>query len=153
MEKPLLSTFLNTVKQHHPKCLGLAFNFIDPLKEVKEQSVPEHPVIFQKSLSCLRHNPVGELLLETSEQVMHEVELGIVIEKKGKNVSIEEAQEMVGGCFLALDFTCSSSKKYRSNGWSFCVPKIRDNYLVVSDMCPVKAEDLDDYQWQLQVNG
>lgn len=32
------------------------------------------------------HNPKGEVLLETSGQVMHEIELGIVIGQKGKGV-------------------------------------------------------------------
>lgn len=37
--------------------------------------------------------------------VLHEVELGVVIGKKCKNVSVDEAMEYVGGYCLGLDLT------------------------------------------------
>ena len=60
--------------------------------------------------------------------------MGVLIVNEGKNVSLEEAEMMIGGYFLAIDFTCSSIKDYRERKLPYCIPKIKDNYFVISDL-------------------
>ena len=61
---------------------------------------------------------------------------------------------MIGGYFLGIDFTCSSIKEYRDERLPFCIPKIKDNYLVVSDLVgKEKIEDDNNVDLELSING
>ena len=61
---------------------------------------------------------------------------------------------MIGGYFLGIDFTCSSVAQYRENKMPFCIPKIKDNYLVVSEWVQKdKVSEVADLDLELSVNG
>lgn len=66
--------------------------------------VPEKPLLFLKPTSAYIQE--GERIRNPgSNNLQHEVELGIVIGKKFRNVTKANASEMIAGYVLALDMT------------------------------------------------
>jgi len=67
---------------------------------------PEKPVVFGKTLNTYLAEGEGELETpEGCELLHHEVELGLVIAKKGRWIKKEEAMDYIGGYTIVLDMT------------------------------------------------
>jgi len=78
-------------------CVGL--NYAEHAQELK-MSIPEEPVIFLKPPSATS-GPGGQIVYPaSSQQVDYEGELGVVIGKRCKNVSADEAEKYI------LGYTC-----------------------------------------------
>lgn len=89
--------FLAPTKPTKIICLGL--NYIDHAKEL-DMEIPKEPIIFIKpSSAVIGHKDVIVYPQQTS-QLDYEGELALVIKKKCKNISSEEAYEYI------LGFTC-----------------------------------------------
>ncbi len=90
--------FLAPVQPSKIVCVGL--NYVDHARELKME-LPKEPVIFMKpSTSIIGHEDIIELPKQ-SNRVDYEGELGVVIGKKCRNASREEAYEYIMGytCF------------------------------------------------------
>ncbi|CAF3315630.1 unnamed protein product [Rotaria socialis] len=68
-------------------------------------TVPTKPIIFMKPPSAFVIEPNDIKIPSEWDEVHHEVELGVIIDKKCQNVSKEDAAEYVAGYCLALDMT------------------------------------------------
>lgn len=81
-------------------CIGL--NYSDHAAETGA-AIPEHPILFMKASSAIvgAHDKV--MLPRGSTHTDWEVELGVVIGKPCKYVSVEEALEYVAGYFVSND--------------------------------------------------
>ena len=60
-----------------------------------------------------------------------EAELGIIIDKECKNVSMQDAHKYIGGYSFMCDFTDTRVMWYRQNGYSLTCAKSLDNYTPV----------------------
>jgi len=83
-----------------PKIICVGLNYRDHAEELK-MKIPDEPVIFMKPPSAvIGHEDVIELP-EQSERVDYEGELAVIIGKKCRNVSREDASEYIFGytCF------------------------------------------------------
>jgi len=88
-------------------CLGK--NYIDHVKEIKmtkisDSGIPDFPIYFTKVASPAIGN--GEMIkfsTEVTTQVDYEVELAIVIGKKGINIKPEHAEEYIFGYTIVND--------------------------------------------------
>jgi len=89
--------FLPPVKPSKIVCIGL--NYIDHAKELN-MPLPEEPIIFLKPPSAIIGHEDFIELPKQSKRVDYEGELAVIIGKKCKNVSREEALEYV------LGYTC-----------------------------------------------
>lgn len=89
------------------KILGASMNYPDVVKE-KGEIIPTKPIIFQKPTSSYIREGQQIVLPKIFSNVLHEVELGVIIGKRCKNISKEEAMDYVGGYCLALDLTATS---------------------------------------------
>ncbi len=89
--------FLPPVKPSKIVCIGL--NYIDHAKELN-MPLPEEPIIFLKPPSAVIGHEDFIELPKQSKRIDYEGELAVVIGKKCKNVSREEAFEYV------LGYTC-----------------------------------------------
>ncbi|CAF0791986.1 unnamed protein product [Rotaria sp. Silwood1] len=67
--------------------------------------VPSKPLIFMKPTSAFVVEPNNINIPSEWDELHHEVELGVIIDKKCQNVSKEQAEENIGGYCLALDMT------------------------------------------------
>ncbi|CAF4519857.1 unnamed protein product, partial [Rotaria socialis] len=68
-------------------------------------TVPTKPIIFMKPPSAFVIEPNDIKIPSEWDEVHHEVELGVIIDKKCQNVSKEDAAEYIAGYCLALDMT------------------------------------------------
>lgn len=89
------------------KILGVAMNYPDVLKE-KGEALPTKPVIYQIPTSSYIREGQQIVLPKNHGNVLHEIELGVIIGKRCKNVTKDEAMQYVGGYCLALDLIAKS---------------------------------------------
>ena len=83
-------------------CVGR--NYLEHAKE-HQVEVPEVPLLFLKPSSSVIGPGAQILLPPQSKQVEHEAELAVVIGKKGRWISIENALDYVFGYTIANDVT------------------------------------------------
>jgi 2-keto-4-pentenoate hydratase/2-oxohepta-3-ene-1,7-dioic acid hydratase in catechol pathway len=90
-------------------CLGK--NYLDHVNEVKSlknvnADVPKKPIYFSKiAYPAVGHKEYVIAHSDVVKQLDYEVELAIIIGKKCKNVSIEEAEEVIFGYTIANDIS------------------------------------------------
>ena len=86
------------------KILCLGTNYAEHSKEMNEE-VPIVPLIFMKPPSAVI-NPGDKIILPPqSKQIDHEAELVIVMGKRTRNVTAEEAQDYISGYTIGNDVT------------------------------------------------
>lgn len=89
-------------------CVGR--NYVEHAKELGND-VPKIPLIFLKPPSAIIR-PGGTIVLPPqSQQVEHEAELVVVIGKRGRNVTAEEAKKYVLGYTVGNDVTARDLQK------------------------------------------
>ncbi len=86
------------------KFYGIGLNYFDHAQEANREPT-EYPTVFAKMANTIT-GPFDDVELPAvSEQLDYEAELAIVIGKRCRNVSIEEAPDVVGGYTITNDFT------------------------------------------------
>ncbi|HOA20252.1 MAG TPA: fumarylacetoacetate hydrolase family protein [Sedimentibacter sp.] len=90
-------------------CLGK--NYLDHISEVKSlknvnSDIPQKPIYFSKiAYPAIGHEDVVNSHSNLVKQLDYEVELAIIIGKKCKNVSMEEAEDIIFGYTIANDIS------------------------------------------------
>ena len=98
------------------KIVAVGNNFIEHAKEMKTE-VPAYPLIFLKPPSALITTGQTILLPPQSKQIEHEAELAVVIKKKCRWLSIDEAKDAIFGYTIANDITARDLQK-ADNQWT-----------------------------------
>lgn len=101
---------LSEVRLHAPvpdpeKYLAIGMNYADHTDEVKRLGLekPDYQKWFNKQVSCIS-GPYDDIVAPTvSDQLDYEVELAVVIGKRCRNVSPDEARGVIGGYMVAND--------------------------------------------------
>ena len=107
------------------KILCVGRNYVEHAKELGNE-VPKVPLIFLKPNSSIISNGESIFLPPQSRQVEHEAELVVVIGKRGRNVTTEQAKEYIFGYTIGNDITARDLQKSdgqwtRSKGFdTFC---------------------------------
>lgn len=83
-------------------CIGR--NYREHAHEL-QNAVPEKPVIFMKPPACLVPNGVSISFPSFGHQLHHEVEVVVMIGKKGKVTDERQAVDYINGVTLGLDLT------------------------------------------------
>lgn len=87
------------------KIWGIGLNYVEHAGDLSETAPSEEPASFMKPDTALI-GPGDEILLPSqSERVTGEAELGLVIGRKAKNVSEEDAPSVVAGLTTIVDMT------------------------------------------------
>ena len=111
-ELPLASVRLLAPLQPS-KILCIGRNYVEHARE-HEVEVPKVPLLFMKPPSAVA-NPGDPIILPPhSQQVEHEAELVVVIGKRGRNVTVETAQDTIFGYTVGNDVTARDLQ--RSDG-------------------------------------
>jgi len=123
--------------------------------EEMQSNVPDDPILFLKPTSAVIFNGDSIIYPKQSKSVHHEVELGIVINKKCRNVSKGQAMEYVLGYCVCLDITARDiQSELKKKGYPWSIAKGFDTFAPISDV--VLKEEVDDPNnldiW-LKVNG
>ena len=136
------------------KIVGLGWNYSEHNKELK--SADNKPIVFLKpSTSVIGPNEAIKLP-KISSQVEHEIELGIVIAKKGKHIAIEEAQDYIAGYTIILDITARDLQweaRKKGDPWDIC--KGMDSFAPIGP-CIVPKDyipEAGNLSMELKVNG
>ncbi|MGB1383640.1 MAG: fumarylacetoacetate hydrolase family protein [Flavobacteriales bacterium] len=83
-------------------CIGR--NYADHAKELGNQ-VPEQPVVFLKPQSAILSHKHPFYIPEWTQEVHHELELVVKVDRLGKTISEEHAPRYYSEVALGLDFT------------------------------------------------
>ncbi len=125
------------------KVLCLGKNFAAHAAEFGEQ-VPEEPLWFGKLPDTIcGHGSEVSVRPWYTERMDHEAELALVISKQGRDLSMENAMEHVGGWMVANDLTARSMQGAdRKKGHPWMPAKNMDGFLPLGP-CLVPAGFLD----------
>ena len=85
-----------------PKFLAIGFNYAEHIGETGAER-PEHPIFFNKQTTCVVGPGEGIEVPPESAMVDYEVELGVVIGRRCRRVSRDEALAVVAGYLVVND--------------------------------------------------
>ena len=134
-------------------CIGR--NFADHAKELGNEK-PSSPVIFLKPDTALLRNNDPFFIPDFSEEIHHEIELVIKINRLGKNIQPKFAHKYYSEIGLGIDFTARDVQvELREKGLPWEKAKAFDSSAAISKKFIPKSElgDLDNLGFHLEKNG
>jgi 2-keto-4-pentenoate hydratase/2-oxohepta-3-ene-1,7-dioic acid hydratase in catechol pathway len=136
------------------KIMCLARTYQEHAQEM-HASVSENPVMFLKPDTAVIFSHETIRIPRMSQCLHHEVELGIVIGKKGKHIPEEHAREYVLGYLVGLDITARDLQAVaKKNGWPWGIPKGFDTFAPLSSVVlKEKVPAPQNLELELKVNG
>jgi len=133
-------------------CLGRTYK-----KHAEEMNsdVTKDPLLFLKPSSSVIFEGASIIIPKMSKCLHHEVELGVVIGKKCKNVSRRESLNYVLGYLLALDITARDIQSIaKKNGWPWSIAKGFDTFAPISKVILKKSVlNPNNLDLSLKING
>jgi len=133
-------------------CIGC--NYVKHIEELKHQ-VPSEPVIFMKPDSAIVKRNQDVYLPDFSNELHHEVELVVKINRLGKNIAPRFAHRYYEEIGIGIDFTARDiQRKCLENGLPWEISKAFDRSAPIGKFLP-KSElgDLRNLDFHLDVNG
>jgi acylpyruvate hydrolase len=131
------------------KIVAIGRNYADHAKELGN-AVPKEPMLFLKPTSSFI--TAGQKIEVPSGAIVHhELELGVVIGKTGRDIPKEAAESYVSGYFLALDMTARNIQdQAKQKGHPWTVAKGYDTFTPVGEFIE-KSKVSDPYKLQLKL--
>ncbi|MFA9214881.1 MAG: fumarylacetoacetate hydrolase family protein [Candidatus Methylacidiphilales bacterium] len=135
------------------KILCVGRNYSEHAKELGN-AVPENPVIFSKPDTALLKNNEDFYLPSFSNDVHHEVELVIKINKVGKKIQEKFARNYFSEIGLGIDFTARDLQtELKSKGLPWELAKAFDGSAPIGNFINIENIDLKNIDFSLQKNG
>ena len=133
-------------------CVGR--NYSDHIKELKNET-PSKPVLFLKPDSSVLLKKQAFFIPEFSNDVHHEVELLVRINKLGKHIDRKFAHKYYDEIGLGIDFTARDLQaELKKNGLPWEKAKAFDGAAVVGKFInKEEIKDFNDIEFNLEVNG
>jgi len=133
-------------------CVGR--NYIDHINELSNQK-PEEPVIFMKPDTSVLNNGFPFVIPEFSNDVHHELEVVVKINKVGKYIQTKFAHKYYNQIGLGIDFTARDLQaKLKQKGLPWEIAKSFDGATVLGTFVDKdQFEDLQNLSFQLEKNG
>jgi 2-keto-4-pentenoate hydratase/2-oxohepta-3-ene-1,7-dioic acid hydratase in catechol pathway len=123
-----------------PKIICVGRNYAAHAEEMGAE-VRSEPLLFFKPPTALLHQGSPIPYPAFTSNLHHEVELGILIGKAGKEIPLEKVTNYLYGYLLALDLTLRDKQdESKKEGWPWAICKGFDGSLPVSEV--VKTNDL-----------
>jgi len=131
-------------------CIGR--NYVDHISELQNER-PEEPVIFLKPDTAFLKE--GDFYLpEFSNDVHHEIEIVVKINKVGKYIEPRFAHKYYNEISVGIDFTARDiQQKLKEKGLPWEKAKAFDNSAVIGNFVPVADLDVDNLELELLKNG
>ncbi len=136
------------------KIICLARTYKEHAKEMNAVTT-EDPLLFLKPTSSIIFNHHTIRIPKRSHSLHHEVELGVILGKKGKNIREEDAMSYVRGYLVALDITARDIQSVaKKNGWPWTIAKGFDTFAPISDaVLKEKVPNPQNLTLSLTING
>jgi acylpyruvate hydrolase len=133
-------------------CIGR--NYVEHIEELKNEK-PEEPVIFLKPDTAVLRRNRPFYIPSFSNNLHHEVELVLKIEKVGKNVSPKFASRFYSSVGIGIDFTARDVQdKLKVKGLPWEKAKAFDYSAAFSDrFLPLSDLELNNIPFHLDING
>ncbi len=113
---PLADVHLEAPIARPPKFLAVGLNYADHVAE-SGMATPEHPTIFNKQSTCVT-GPTDPVHVPKASHVLdYEGELGIVIGRRGRHISREDAADYIAG-YLIVDDVTVRDWQFRTPTWT-----------------------------------
>jgi len=118
-------------------------------------NITKNPLLFLKPASSVIFNGESIIIPKMSNCLNHEVELGVIIGKKCKNISQKKALDYVLGYLLALDITARDiQSEAKKNGWPWSVAKGFDTFAPISEVVlKENVSNPNNLDLSLKING
>jgi 2-keto-4-pentenoate hydratase/2-oxohepta-3-ene-1,7-dioic acid hydratase in catechol pathway len=136
------------------KIICLARTYKEHAREMNT-NVTENPLLFLKPDSSVIFSEDTIQIPPMSQSLHHEVELGVVIGKKGRHIPEQNAMDHVLGYLVALDITARDiQSEAKKNGWPWAVAKGFDTFAPLSDVImKEKVINPMNLDLELKING
>ena len=116
----------------------------------KDSDIPDRPLLFLKTPNALSAHGETVALPPDKECIEHEAELGVVIGKQCRNVSTDNAEEVVAGYTCVNDLSNRDDQRKERN---WVRGKNFDNSAPIGPVVATPDEIPDDATVSLEVNG
>jgi acylpyruvate hydrolase len=134
-------------------CFSYSYVFSSLAKQYN-LPVTEEPLVFMKPTTSYIKEGQSIIRPKKCERLVYEVELGVVIGKKGRNIREESALDHVGGYVLALDMTAKDLQdKATSTGAPWFLGKGFDTFTPVSRLIEPGRFDYKEVRLWLEIDG
>ena len=130
------------------KVVAVALNYRAHAAEMKKP-VPEEPMFFTKPTTAILATGGTIVIPPDSQEVHHEGELGIVLDKPLKNATPEEARAAVRGYTCVNDVTARDIQRRQNH---YTRSKGYDTFCPIGPFL-VTGIDIEDIRIQVRVNG
>ncbi len=135
------------------KILCVGRNYSEHAKELGN-AVPENPVIFSKPDTALLKNGEPFYIPSFSNDVHHEIELVIKINKVGKKIQEKFARNYFSEIGLGIDFTARDKQnELKAKGLPWELAKAFDGSAPIGNFINIENIDLKNIDFSLQKNG
>lgn len=133
-------------------CIGR--NYVDHIHEL-QNAIPEDPVIFQKPDTALLKDNSPFYMPDFTQDLHHEVEIVVKINKMGKNIEERFAHKYYEEIGIGIDFTARDvQSKLKAKGLPWELAKAFDGSAPVSHFISKAAfADMQNINFKLDVNG
>jgi len=152
--RPLAAVRLLAPIPDAQKYLAIGMNYHDHAEEARRGGikVPEHQLWFNKQVSCINGPYDAIYKPRVSDKLDYEAELGVVIGKRCRYVSVEDAPSVVGGYFVANDVT---ARDWQLKSPTFTLGKSFDSHGPIGPWITTADEVPDPHRllMRLWVNG
>jgi len=142
----MAATFVTSGK----KIIAIGRNYVKHIKELNSET-PTEPFFFLKPTTSYLGND-GVVEIPRNVNLHHEVELGVVIGEKAKDVTAKNAMNHVAGYALAVDMTARNMQEsVKAKGLPWTAAKGFDTFCPVGNFIP-KAAIKDPHNLELYIN-
>lgn len=120
-------------------CLGR--NYVEHIRELGNE-IPERPVIFTKPATSVIGDGEQIRIPSWSQDCHHEVELALLIGRKGRDIPLEQAGEHIAGYGVAIDLTLRDvQSELKKKGLPWDIAKGFDTACPLSQFMPADRVD------------
>jgi 2-keto-4-pentenoate hydratase/2-oxohepta-3-ene-1,7-dioic acid hydratase in catechol pathway len=136
------------------KIICLARTYQEHAREMNT-TVTEDPLLFLKPASSVIFNSGTIISPRRSQCLHHEVELGVIVGKNGKDIPEQKALHHVLGYLVALDITARDIQSVaKKNGWPWGIAKGFDTFAPLSDaVLKERVPNPQNLELELKING
>jgi acylpyruvate hydrolase len=144
----------NKLVQMGTKIVGVGRNYAAHAKELGN-ALPSEPLLFLKPTSSYVREGMAIEIPHPCTALDHEVELGVVIGKKGRDIPQHAAMDHISGYALALDMTARELQAVaKQKGLPWTLAKGYDTFTPIGNFIPkTKVPSCDDLELWLEVDG
>ena len=133
-------------------CIGR--NYVEHAKELNNP-LPQEPVYFLKPDSCIINNSKPFFYPEFSQEIHHEIEIVIKINRLGKNIASRFAHRYYNEIGMGIDFTARDIQNIcKEKGLPWEKAKAFDGAAPISKFISVMpGQDMQNIDFKLDING